>query len=59
MVIKDVKSEMDNKRFLKRVQQSQQGQWTNWEETLQKCITWNDILADSSSQVEFSNIGRT
>ena len=44
MVIQDVRSEVDDKRFLKGVQQSQQGQWTNWEETSQKFITWNDIL---------------
>ena len=43
MVIQDVRSAIDNKRFLKGVQQSQQGQWTNWEETLQKSITWKDI----------------
>ena len=39
MVIQDVRREVDNKRFLKGVQQSQQGQWTNWEEILQKSIT--------------------
>ena len=43
MVIQDVRREVANKRFLKRVQQSQQGQLTNWEETLQKSFTWNNI----------------
>ena len=38
MVIQDVKSEVDNNKFLKEIQQFQQGQWTNWEETLQKSI---------------------
>ena len=43
MVIQDVKNEEDNKRLIKGVQQSQQGQWTNWEEALLKSLTWNDI----------------
>ena len=43
MVIQDVINEEDNKRLIKRVQQSQQGQWTSWEEALQRSITWNDI----------------
>ena len=43
MVIQDVRNEVDNKRFLKGVQQSQQSQWLYWEKTLQKSITWNAI----------------
>ena len=43
IVIRDVWSEVDNKRFLKGVQQSQQGQWTKWEKTLQSSTTWNNI----------------
>ena len=43
MVIQDVRNEEDNKRLIKGVQQSQQGQWTNWEDALQKSLTWNDI----------------
>ena len=39
MVIQDLRSEVEFKRFLKGVQQSQQGQWTNWVETLQKSMT--------------------
>ena len=53
MVIRDVSSEIDNKRFLKGVQQSQQGQWTNWEETLQKSITWNDIWRMAPLRLSF------
>ena len=34
MVIQDIRNKVDNKRLLKGVQQSQQGQLTNWEETL-------------------------
>lgn len=43
MVIQNVMKEEDKKRLVKGVQQSQQGQWTNWEEALQKSITWKDI----------------
>ena len=41
MVIQEVRNEEDNK-------QSQQGQWTSWEEALQRSTTWN-----GSTQVEF------
>ena len=53
MVIQDVRSEVDNKTFLKGVQQSQQGQWTNWEKTLQKAIIWNDIWQMAPLRVSF------
>ena len=53
IVIQDVRSDIDDKRFLKRVLQSQQGQWTNWEETLQKSITWNDIWQMASLWLSF------
>ena len=39
MVIQEVTNEEDNKRLIKGVQQSQQGHWTRWEETLQRSIT--------------------
>ena len=42
MVIQEVRNEEDNKRFIKGVQQSQHGQWTSWEEALQRSITWNN-----------------
>ena len=38
MIIEDVKSEVDYERFLKGIQHSQKGQWTNWEDTLQKLL---------------------
>ena len=43
MVIQEVRKEEDNKRYQKAVQQSQQGQWTNWEDALQRSLTWRDI----------------
>ena len=53
MVIQDVKNEVDNKRFLKGVQQFQQGQWTKWAETLKKSITWNDIWQIAPLRLSF------
>ena len=50
MVIQDVRSEIDYKRFLKGIQQ---GQWTNWEETLQTSITWNDIWQMAPLRLSF------
>ena len=43
MIIDEVRKDEDNKRFQKAVQQSQQGQWTNWEGALQKSLSWNEI----------------
>ena len=53
MFIQDIRSEVDNKIFLKGVQQSQQGQWTNWGENLQKPITWNDIWQMAPFRLSF------
>ena len=53
MVIQNVRSEVGNKRFLKCVQQSQQGQWTNWDEILQKFITWNNIWQMAPLRLSF------
>ena len=38
MVIQAVRSHVDNKKYLKGVQQSEQSQWKNWGETLKKSI---------------------
>ena len=43
MVINEVKSIEEESRFQKAVQQPQQGQWTNWDETYQRSLSWNDI----------------
>ena len=43
MVIQEVKNTEDKKRYQKAVQQSQQGQWTNWTDALQRSLTWNDV----------------
>ena len=43
MIIQEIRSEEEQKRLQKAVQQAQQGQWTTWEEALQRSLTWNDI----------------
>ena len=53
IVIQDVRSPVDNKRFLKELQQSQQSQWINLVETLQKSIAWNDTWQMASFRLSF------
>ena len=43
MVIQEVRIQEDQNRHTKAVQQVQQGQWTTWEEAIQRSITWNDL----------------
>ena len=43
MIIQEVRSGEDKKRYQKAVQQSQQGQWTNWDEAVQRSLNWNDV----------------
>ena len=52
-VIQDVRSEVDNKRFLRGVQPSKQGRWTNWKETLQKSITRKDLWQMTPLRLSF------
>ena len=49
----EIRNEEDNKRLIKGVQQSQQGQWTSWEEALQRSITWNDIWQMAPLKLSF------
>ena len=43
LVIEAVKDQTESERFQTAVQQSQQGQWTTWEDALQRSLSWNDI----------------
>ena len=43
MVINEIWLNEDSRRVQKAVQQPQQGQWTNWDNALQKSLTWNEI----------------
>ena len=53
MVFQEVRNEEDNKRLIKGVEQSQQGQWTSWGEALQRSITWNDIWKMAPLKLSF------
>ena len=53
MVIKELRNEEDNKRIQKAVQQSQQGQWTNWENALQRSLSWNDLWHMAPLRISF------
>ncbi|KAK3764362.1 hypothetical protein RRG08_039958 [Elysia crispata] len=43
MNINEIRLNEDSRRVQKAVKQPQQGQWTNWDNTLQKSLTWNVI----------------
>ena len=43
MVINEILMNEDSRRVQKAVQQPQQGQWTNWDNALQKSLIWNNI----------------
>ena len=43
MVINEIRLIEISRRVQKAVQQPQQGQWTNWDNALQKSLTWNEI----------------
>ena len=43
MVINEIRMNEDSRRVQKAVQQPQQGQWTNWDNALQRFLTWNNI----------------
>ena len=42
MAINEVRQNEDSRRVQKAVQQPQQGHWSNWDNALQKSLTWND-----------------
>ena len=43
MVINEIRLNEDSRRVQKAVQQPQKEQWTNWDNALQKSLTWNEI----------------
>ena len=50
MVINKIQLNEDSRRVQKAVQQ---GQWTNWDNALQKFLTWNDIWYLASLPISF------
>ena len=53
MVINEIRLNEDSKRVQKVVQQPQQGQWTNWDNALQKSLTWNEIWHMALFRISF------
>ncbi|KAK3788175.1 hypothetical protein RRG08_063042 [Elysia crispata] len=53
MVINEIRINEDSRRVQKAVQQPQQGQWTNWDNALQKSITWNEIWHMAPLRISF------
>ena len=43
LTVEAIKDQAEAERFQTAVQQSQQGQWTTWEDALQRSLSWNDI----------------
>ena len=43
MVIDEIKKKEQSARYTKAVQQPMQGQWTNWDDALQRSLSWSDI----------------
>ena len=53
MVIQEIRNEEDRGRLQKAVQQSQQGQWTTWENALQRSLSWNDLWHMAPLRISF------
>ena len=53
LIIQERKRDTENARITKAVQQGQQGQWTTWDEALQRPILWNDIWSMPPLRLSF------
>ena len=53
MIIQERRRQMETERIALAVQQSQQGQWTTWDEVLQRSVTWKDIWRMSHLRLAF------
>ena len=53
MIIRERRKQMKTERIALAVQQSQQGQWTTWDEVLQRSVTWKDIWRISPLRLAF------
>ena len=52
-VINEIRMNEDSRRVQKAVQQPQQGQWTNWDNALQKSLTWNNTWHMAPLRISF------
>ena len=53
LVIQEIREEEERARYVKAVQQSQQGQWTAWESALQRSLSWNDLFHMAPLRISF------
>ncbi|GFN97226.1 reverse transcriptase [Plakobranchus ocellatus] len=53
MIIDEIRNKGDSTRVQKAVQQPQQGQWTNWNTTIQRSLIWNDIWHMAPLRISF------
>ncbi|GFO05172.1 reverse transcriptase [Plakobranchus ocellatus] len=53
MIINEIRNKEDSTRVQKAVQKPQQGQWTNWDTTIQRSSTWNDIWHMAPLRISF------
>ena len=53
LIIQEMERDIENARIIKAVQQGQQGQWTTWDEALQRPISWNGIWSMSPLWLSF------
>ena len=53
LVIQEIRNEAEGARYQTAVQQGQQGQWTSWEDALQRSLSWNDIWHLAPLRVSF------
>ena len=53
MVLQELRRDEEAKRIQKAVQQSQQGQWTTWENAIQRSLSWNDLWHMAPLRISF------
>ncbi|GFO02115.1 polyprotein [Plakobranchus ocellatus] len=53
MIIDEIRNKEDSTRVQKAVQQPQQGHWTNWDNAMQRSLTWNDIWHMAPLRISF------
>ena len=53
LVVQERRREIESDRISKAVQQAQQGQWTTWEDVVQRSITWHEMWNMSPLRLAF------
>ena len=53
LIVQDRKQAIESERVVKSAQLSQQGDWTRWEETVQRSLSWEDIWRYAPVRLSF------